>query len=183
MDLKTTTTHNVEQKSCYSANLHSKKFSCQYNLNLYFIFKTLLFSTSVFQLLKLRFLFKISKIRLVLKLYSFVLELCFCLTEVQNHFLCIFVFRSLLLLCLSIEVSCIGYLSIGSLLLCAWAFVILCDYSEIPWKCKGTGLLSDCERNQYKNLCLDLSLFLSSLKVTCNCVLFSNPLQPLISSL
>ncbi|PNX67309.1 hypothetical protein L195_g063456, partial [Trifolium pratense] len=32
------------------------------------------------------------------------------------------------------------------------AVVILCDYSEIPWKCKGTGLLSFCERNQYKVL-------------------------------
>jgi hypothetical protein len=93
--------HNLEQKCCYSVFLYSKKFSYQYNLSSYFIFKTLLFSTSVFQLLNLRFLFKNSKTRLVFELYSFVLELCFCLTDVQNSFLCIFV----------LEVSCF----------CAWA--------------------------------------------------------------
>jgi hypothetical protein len=44
-------------------------------------------------------------------------------------------------LCLSIKKS------LGSVL---EQFVINCDYSEIPWKCKGTELLLDCRRNQYK---------------------------------
>jgi len=40
-------------------------------------------------------------------------------------------------------------------------FVISCDYSEIPLKWKGTGLLLDFRRNQYKIVVCILSLFLS----------------------
>jgi len=70
--------------------------------------------------------------------------------------------RSLLQLCLSKEKS------LGCVL---EQLVILCDYSEIPWKCKRTKLLLNCKRNQYKIvlclLSLSLSLYLCVMNLIC----------------
>jgi hypothetical protein len=48
------------------------------------------------------------------------------------------------------EVSC----------LCSWAFVISSDYSELPSKCKDTGLLSFVRGTNIKNICCVFLLYL-----------------------
>ena len=78
--------------------------------------------------------------------------------------------KRLLQLCLSIEKSLVSVLE---------QFVILCDYSEIAWKCKGIVLFLDYRRNKYKIvlclLSLSLCLYLCVLNlICCNQTLYQN---------
>jgi hypothetical protein len=65
---------------------------------------------------------------------------------------------------------------------CPWTIVILCDYNEIPWKCKRTGLLLDCRRNQNKLICVcflslstQLTIYLCFSHLQDSCSLTAHP--------